>query len=102
VNGQITEDTICVSLDDFRLIMTDLSKYKILRKVDSNNVILIKTQKDIIDNLESIMLNRNNVIKEKDIQLNLVKAKARRDKWLIGGSLGLAFASTLLISIFVK
>jgi hypothetical protein len=82
--------------------MTDLSKYKILKKVDSNNIVLIRTQNDIIDNLESIMLNRNNVIKEKDIQLNLVKAKARRDKWLIGGSLAGALISTLLISFLVK
>lgn len=83
-------------------MMTDLLEYKVLRRIDSNNIILIRKQDIIIDNLESLLVNRNTVIKNKDIQLNIVKAKARRNNWIIGGSLGAAVVITLLSTLLTR
>ena len=89
--------------------MTDLENYRILKVIDSNNVVLIAKQDTIIANLEYALGNRNSVIeakdviiKQKDIQLNLQKLKARRQKWIIGSSLGGAIVITLLSTLLTR
>lgn len=89
--------------------MTDLENYRVLQVIDSNNVIIIAKQDTIIANLEYAIENRNSVIdakniiiKQKDIQLNIEKARRKRQSWIIGGSLGGAILITLLSTLLTK
>ena len=75
-------------MDEFRLAMKDLEEFRVLRTIDSNNMVIIVRQRRIIDN--------------KDIQLNILKTKAKRDKWLIGGTLGGALIIGILTAFLIK
>lgn len=105
--GQTTNpDTICITVDDFKLIQNDL---QILRELDSSNLVVIYKQDTVIaklqfalKNRESVILDQKTIIKQKDIQLQLTKKKANRDKWLIGGTLGGAVLTTILTLILIK
>lgn len=100
--GQTINDTICLSKDDFKLMMIDLHQYQILRTIDSNNMVIIATQKDMLSNAESVMFNQVKIIANKDIQLNLLKSKARRDKWIIGGTLGAGLLIGILTAVLIN
>ena len=75
--------------------MQDLNEYRLLRMVDSNNVILIANKDSIINKQETI-------IKNKDILLHLEKIKRKRQSWIVGGSLGGALLVGLLTSLLLK
>ena len=100
--GQTINDTICLSKDDFKLMMIDLHQYQILRTIDSNNMVIITTQRDMLSNAESVMFNQVKIIANKDIQLNLLKSKARRDKWIIGGTLGAGLLIGILTAVLIN
>jgi hypothetical protein len=100
--GQTISDTICLSKDDFKLIMIDLHQYQILRTIDSNNMVIITTQRNMLNSMESVMFNKDKIIINKDIQLNLLKSKATRDKWLIGGTLGAGLLIGFLTAILIN
>jgi len=75
--------------------MQDLSAYRILRVIDSNNVVIISNQKNIIE-------NQKKVIKNKDVLLRLQEIKTKRQSWIIGGSLSGALVIGLLTSFLIK
>lgn len=88
-------DTICVTVKEFRIIMQDLNAYRLLRVLDSNNVLIIANQDSIINKQERI-------IKNKDVLLHLEKIKRKRQSWIVGGSLGGALLIGLLTSFLVR
>ena len=57
-------DTICVTTNEFKIIMQDLSAYRILRVIDSNNVVIIRNQKNIIENQKIVQINPMEEISE--------------------------------------
>lgn len=90
-------------------MMTQIQEYQILKELDSNHVLIIAKQDTIIANLEYAIENRSEVIrakdviiKQKDIQLNIEKARRRKQSWIIGGSLGGALIIGILTSFLIK
>jgi len=86
--------------------MNDL---QILREIDSSNLVVISKQdtiiarlEDVVDNRNMVIDNREAVIRAKDIQLEIIKKKANRDKWIIGGTLGATILTGILTMILIK
>jgi len=75
--------------------MTDLNEYRILRVIDSNNVVIIRNQKNIISNIEKKVINKN-------LELKLETTRRKKQSWIIGGSLGGALIIGILSSFLIK
>lgn len=74
--GQTTKiDTICLKESNFKYILKEAESAPLLREI-------IENDKTIINNLE--------------LAVNIEKAKARKQKWIIGGTLGGGLLLTII------
>jgi len=90
-------------------MLTDLENYRILKEIDSNNLVIIAKQDTLIANLSRAIDNRNSVISDKDmiiankdILLNIEKARRRKQLWITGGSLGGAIVIGILSILLIR
>ena len=74
--GQISRpDTICIKEENFKFVLKEAEAAPLLRRIINNDKI-------IIHNLETA--------------ISIEKAKARKQKWIIGGSLGGGLLLTII------
>lgn len=80
IGQTIKKDTICLKEENFKFVLKEAESAPLLREI-------IENDKTIINNLE--------------LAVNIEKAKARKQKWIIGGTLGGGLLLTIIgIAVF--
>ena len=75
IGQTIKKDTICLKEENFKFVLKEAESALLLRQI-------IENDKLIIHNLETAV--------------NIEKAKARKQKWIIGGTLGGGLLLTII------